>query len=128
MVVIHRVLKSPKAGKDHDQWALSGNWTIGPGAILLNAANGRIAYRFHARDLNLVMRPAERGLSVPFRVLIDGQPPGAAHGIDVDEQGNGTVSGQRLYQLLRQPEPTADRHFEIEFLGSGVEAYCFTFG
>ena len=95
---------------------------------MLNAANGRIAYRFHARDLNLVMGPAERGLSVPFRVLIDGEPPGAAHGTDVDEQGNGTVSEQRLYQLIRQPEPIADRHFEIEFLDSGVEAYCFTFG
>jgi hypothetical protein len=74
------------------------------------------------------MGPAERGLSVPFRVLIDGQPPGAAHGTDVDEQGNGTVREQRLYQLIRQPEPIADRHFEIEFLDSGVEAYCFTFG
>jgi hypothetical protein len=74
------------------------------------------------------MGPAERGLSVPFRVLIDGQPPGAAHGTDVDEQGNGAVSEQRLYQLVRQPEPIADRHFEIEFLDSGVEAYCFTFG
>jgi hypothetical protein len=78
--------------------------------------------------VNLVMGPAERGLSVPFRVLIDGQPPGAAHGTDVDEQGNGAVSEQRLYQLVRQPEPIADRHFEIEFLDSGVEAYCFTFG
>jgi hypothetical protein len=65
---------------------------------------------------------------VPFRVLIDGEPPGAAHGTDVDEQGNGAVSEQRLYQLVRQPEPIADRHFEIEFLDSGVEAYCFTFG
>ena len=65
---------------------------------------------------------------MPFRVLIDGEPPGAAHGIDVDEQGNGTVSEQRLYQLIRQPEPIADRLFEIEYLGPGVEAYCFTFG
>jgi hypothetical protein len=95
---------------------------------VLNEAPGRIAIRFHARDVNLVMGPAERGLSVPFRVLIDGQPPGAAHGTDVDEQGNGAVSEQRLYQLVRQPEPIADRHFEIEFLDSGVEAYCFTFG
>jgi hypothetical protein len=74
------------------------------------------------------MGPAERGLSVPFRVLIDGQVPGAAHGIDVDDQGNGMVSEQRLYQLIRQPKPIADRRFEIEFLDSGVEAYCFTFG
>jgi hypothetical protein len=78
--------------------------------------------------VNLVMGPAERGVSVPFRVLIDGEPPGAAHGVDVDERGNGTVSEQRLYQLIRQPETVADRLFEIEFLDSGVEAYCFTFG
>ena len=97
-------------------------------ATVLNEANGRIAYRFHARDLHLVMGPAARGTSVRFRVLLDGGPPGAAHGIDVDEQGNGTVSEQRLYQLIRQPKPIADRHFEIEFLDSGVEAYCFTFG
>jgi hypothetical protein len=69
-----------------------------------------------------------RGTSVPFRVLIDGDPPGAAHGTDVDEQGKGRVAEQRLYQLIRQPKPIADRQFEIEFLDSGVEAYCFTFG
>ena len=95
---------------------------------MLNEANGRIAYRFHARDLHLVMGPPARGTSVRFRVLIDGQPPGAARGIDVDDQGDGTVSEQRLYQLIRQPKPIADRLFEIEFLDSGVEAYCFTFG
>jgi len=95
---------------------------------VLNEANGRIAYRFHARDLHLVMGPPARGTSVRFRVLIDGQPPGAAHGIDVDDQGDGTVSEQRLYQLIRQPKPIADRLFEIEFLDSGVEAYAFTFG
>jgi hypothetical protein len=78
--------------------------------------------------VNLVMGPAERGLSVPYRVLIDGEPPDGANGIDVDEQGNGTVSEQRLYQLIRQPKPIVDRQFEIEFLDSGVEAYCFTFG
>jgi hypothetical protein len=74
------------------------------------------------------MGGAERGLSVPFRVLIDGEPPNGANGTDVDERGNGTVSEQRLYQLIRQPKPIADRLFEIEFLDSGVEAYCFTFG
>ena len=78
---------------------------MGKQAIVLNQANGRIAYRFHARDLHLVMGPATRGSSVRFRVLIDGQPPGAAHGIDVDDQGNGTVTEQRLYQLIRQPGP-----------------------
>ncbi len=91
-------------------------------------ANGRIVYRFHAHDLHVVMGPAARGTSVRFHVRIDGQPPGAAHGIDVDDQGNGTVSEQRLYQLIRQPKPIVDREFEIEFLDSGVEAYAFTFG
>jgi thiol-disulfide isomerase/thioredoxin len=111
-----------------NQWALSGDWTMGKQATSLNKANGRIAYRFHARDLHLVMGPAARGTSVRFRVLIDGQPPGAARGIDVDDQGNGTATEQRLYQLIRQPKPIADRQFEIEFLDPGVEAFAFTFG
>jgi hypothetical protein len=85
-------------------------------------------HRFHARDLHLVMGPAARGTSVRFRVLIDGQPPGAAHGIDVDDQGYGTVTEQRLYQLIRQLAPVADRQFEIEFLGPAVEVFAFTFG
>ncbi len=109
-------------------WALAGDWTVKKEAAVLNQANGRIVYRFHARDVHLVMGPAVRGTSVKFRVLIDGKPPGAAHGTDVDEQGNGTVTEQRLYQLIRQPKPIADRQFEIEFLGSGVEAFAFTFG
>jgi thiol-disulfide isomerase/thioredoxin len=111
-----------------NQWALSGEWTVKNPAIVLNKANGRIAYRFHARDLHLVMGPAVRGTSVRFRVLIDGQPPRAAHGIDVDDQGTGTVTEQRLYQLIRQPKPIADQQFEIVFLDSGVEAFVFTFG
>jgi hypothetical protein len=111
-----------------NQWALSGDWTVGKQATLLNKANGRIAYRFHARDVHLVMGPAVQGTSVRFRVLIDGKPPGAAHGIDVDDQGNGKVTEQRLYQLIRQPKPIADRQFEIEFLDSSVEAFAFTFG
>jgi thiol-disulfide isomerase/thioredoxin len=115
-----------RLGLNH--WALSGDWMVERQATVLNEANGRIAYRFHARDLHLVMGPAARGTSVRFRVHIDGQPPGAAHGIDVDDQGNGTISEQRLYQLIRQPEPIADRQFEIEYLGPGVEAYAFTFG
>jgi thiol-disulfide isomerase/thioredoxin len=111
-----------------NHWALSGDWTVKKQATVLNKANGRIAYRFHARDLHLVMGPAVRGSSVRFRVLIDGQPPRAAHGIDVDDQGNGTVTEQRLYQLIRQPKPIVDRQFEIEFLDSGADAYVFTFG
>jgi hypothetical protein len=96
-------------------------------AAALNNADGRIAYRFHARDLNLVMGPAT-GTPVRFRVRIDGQPPGAAHGTDIDEHGDGTVTEQRVYQLIRQPNPINDRRFEIEFLGPGVEAFAFTFG
>src|SRR5262245_34016645 len=111
-----------------NEWALSGDWTMKSEALVLNKPNGRIAYRFHARDVHLVMGPTAPGSSLRFRVLIDGQPPGAAHGGDVDEQGNGTVTEQRLYQLIRQPRPIADRQFEIEFLGSGVEAFAFTFG
>jgi hypothetical protein len=111
-----------------NHWALSGDWTVEKQAIVLNKANGRIAYRFHARDLHLVMGPAARGKAVRFRVLIDGHPPGAAHGIDVDDQGNGTVTEPRLHQLIRQPKPIADRQFEIEFLDPGVDAYAFTFG
>jgi thiol-disulfide isomerase/thioredoxin len=113
---------------DLNQWALAGEWTMGKQATALNKANGRIVYRFHARDLHLVMGPAARGTSIRFRVLIDGQPPGLAHGSDVDAQGNGTVTGQRLYQLIRQPKPIVDRQFEIEFLDPNAEAYAFTFG
>jgi len=111
-----------------NHWALAGDWTVDAHAAVLNAANGRIAYRFHARDLHLVMGPTARGTSVRFRVFIDGTPPGAAHGLDVDEQGNGTVAEQRLYQLIRQSKPIVDRQFEIEFLNAGVEACAFTFG
>jgi len=111
-----------------NHWALSGDWTMEKQATALNKANGRIAYCFHARDLHIVMGPAERGTSVRFRVLINGKPPGAAHGVDADEQGNGTVTEQRLYQLIRQPKPIGNRQFTIEFLDSGVEVLSFTFG
>jgi thiol-disulfide isomerase/thioredoxin len=111
-----------------NNWALSGEWTVGQQATALNSAPGQIAYRFHARDLNLVMGPVTRGTSVRFRLLLDGGPPGAAHGIDVDAEGNGTVTEQRMYQLVRQPMPVADRLCEIEFLDPGVEAFVFTFG
>lgn len=111
-----------------NHWALAGDWTVGKHSAVLNAANGRIVYRFHARDLHLVLGPKTRGEPVRFRVLIDGKPPGAAHGIDVDEQGNGTVTQPRLYQLIRQPAPVVDRQFEIQFLDPGAEAFVFTFG
>ena len=111
-----------------NEWALSGDWTMGKQATVLNKPNGRIAYRFHARDLHLVMGPAARGTPVRFRVLLDARPPGASHGLDVDDKGNGSVTEPRLYQLIRQPQPIADRQFEIEFLDPGVAAYAFTFG
>jgi thiol-disulfide isomerase/thioredoxin len=109
-------------------WALAGDWTVGKQAAVLNKANGRISYRFHARDVHLVMGSATRAASVRFRVRIDGQPPGAAHGIDVDDQGNGTITDPRLYQLIRQSKPIDDRQLDIEFLDSGAEAFVFTFG
>ncbi len=116
------------AGLRLNHWALAGDWTVRRGAVALNQAGGRIAYRFQARDLHLVMGPAARGMPVRFRVLIDGQPPGAAHGTDIDDQGNGTVTDPRLYQLVRQPGPVTDRTFEVTFLDPGVQAYAFTFG
>jgi thiol-disulfide isomerase/thioredoxin len=111
-----------------NHWALSGDWTVKRQAIVLNQAEGRIAYRFHARDLHLVMAPAAPETTVRFRVRIDGQPPGAAHGVDIDDQGNGTVTEPRLHQLIRQPGPVTDRTFEITFLDLAVQAYAFTFG
>ena len=111
-----------------NQWALSGDWTIRKQGALLNSASGRIRLRFHARDLHLVMGPSVRSKSVPFRVTIDGQGPGVAHGIDVDDRGNGTAAEQRIYQLIRQPHSITDRIFEIEFLEPGIDAAVFTFG
>ena len=111
-----------------NHWALSGDWTMEEQAATLNEAGGQIAYRFHARDLHLVMGPSVPGTSVRFRVFLDGQPPDAAHGIDVDGQGHGTVAEQRLHQLIRHPGPVTDRTFEITFLDPHVQAYAFTFG
>jgi hypothetical protein len=111
-----------------NQWALSGEATMAAEATTLNAANGRIACRFHARDLNLVMGPEAPETPLRCRVLIDGQPPGEAHGSDVDRDGNGMVAQQRVYQLIRQPGPVTDRTFEIAFPDPGAQAYCFTFG
>jgi thiol-disulfide isomerase/thioredoxin len=111
-----------------NQWALAGEWTVGPKATTLGQAPGQLAYRFHARDVHLVMGPSRSGSPVRFRVTVDGQPPGAAHGLDVDEGGNGLVAEQRLYQLVRQPKPIVDRTVALEFLDAGVEAFSFTFG
>ena len=111
-----------------NQWALAGDWTVEAAAAASNAAGDRLAYRFHARDVNVVLRAREEGASVAFQVRLDGEPPGAAAGVDVDEAGNGAVVDPRLYQLVRQPGPTGDRTFEIRFDAPGVEAYVFTFG
>ena len=111
-----------------NHWALTGTWTMGPEATVLNAANGRIAFRFHARDLHLVMGPPASGAPVRFHVLLDGRPPGPAGGLDVDRQGNGVVREPRLHQLIRQSGSIMDHTFEIEFLDAGVETYSFTFG
>jgi len=111
-----------------NHWGLAGDWTVGRQSIVLNQAEGRIVYRFHARDLHLVVGPAGPGTPARFRVLLDGQPPGAAHGTDVDDQGNGTVTQPRLHQLIRQPGPISDRTLEVTFLDPGVQAYAFTFG
>jgi thiol-disulfide isomerase/thioredoxin len=111
-----------------NEWALSGEWTVEGQPVIANEAGGRLAHRFEARDLNLVMAPPANGASVPFRISLDGQPPGPAHGLDIDEQGNGTLSEGRLFQLIRQPGGVAAHTFEIEFLGAGAQAYVFTFG
>ena len=116
------------AGLRLNQWALSGDWTVEDEPATLNTAGGQIACRFHARDLHLVMGPAAPGASARYQVLLDGQPPGEAHGTDVDAQGHGTATGQRLHQLIRQSGPVADRTFEITFLDPGAQAYAFTFG
>lgn len=111
-----------------NHWALAGDWTMERGRVVLNQANGRLAYRFHARDLHLVMGAGTGDTPIPFRVRIDGMPPLAAPGLDVDPDGKGKLTWPRLYQLVRQSPPIADRQFEIEFLSPGAAAYAFTFG
>ena len=111
-----------------NRWALAGDWTVESGASVLNRADGQIAFRFHARNVHLVMRSQTPETTVPFRVLLDGARPGADRGLDVDEEGRGTLVQPRLYQLVRQQGSITDRTFEITFLAPGVEAYVFTFG
>ena len=111
-----------------NSWDLSGNWTVARHAAGLNESGGRIAFQFHARDVNLVMGPRVAGTAIPFRISLDGQVVEGAHGSDVDADGLGIVRDQNTYQLIRQSGHIGDRLFEIEFLEAGVEAYCFTFG
>jgi thiol-disulfide isomerase/thioredoxin len=111
-----------------NDWTLGGEWSVSEEAAVLEAPAGSIAYRFQARDLNLVLTPPSSGAPVRFTVRLDGQPPGDAHGVDVDESGEGTVSEPRMYQLVRQAGAVEERVFEITFLDPGVLAYVFTFG
>ncbi|QDK38416.1 cytochrome c biogenesis protein DipZ [Bdellovibrio sp. NC01] len=113
-----------------NEWTLGGSWLIDPEKATLMKAPGKLAFRFHARDLHLVLGPKDVGSSIRFRVTIDGKVPGARHGMDINENGEGVVNGNRLYQLIRQSdtEPIQDRTFEIEFLDPYVEAFAFTFG
>ena len=110
------------------QWSLAGLWTVGGEFATLNDAPGAIRFRFHARDLNLVLAPSMPGKLIRFRVTIDGAAPGAGHGWDVATDGRGSVQVPRMYQLVRQQGPVADRTFEIQFLDAGARAYVFTFG
>jgi thiol-disulfide isomerase/thioredoxin len=111
-----------------NRWALSGDWTVGEQITTLNEPGGRIVHRFRGRDVNLVLGSWADGAPIRFRVLLDGQPPNRARGLDVDERGNGTVSEERLYQLIRQDGPISARTFEITFIDAGAQAYVFTFG
>ena len=115
-------------GLELNHWALDGAWSVGAEAAVLDSAPGSLSYRFQARDVNLVLAPPAAGAPVRFSVRLDGQPPGDAHGIDVDDAGDGTIVEPRMYQLVRQRAGVAEREFEITFLDSGVRAYVFTFG
>jgi hypothetical protein len=123
-----RIAYSAPAELRPSQWALSGSWTMGEQGVTLDGLTGSLVYRFHARDLHLVMGPDALAAPVRFGVLIDGQPPGAAHGADVAADGHGLLADQRLYQLIRQPGPVTDRTFEISFRDPGARAFAFTFG
>ena len=111
-----------------NHWALSGNWTVRAGHVALNEAGGQILFRFQSRDVHLVLRRAEGNGAAPFRVLLDGEAPGDARGVDVDGDGRGLLGEDRMYQLVRQPGAVEERTFAIAFQEPGVEAYVFTFG
>jgi hypothetical protein len=119
---------SAPANFNLNSWALSGAWTVGAQQALLNTAGGKIIYRFHARDVHLVLGPAADGKPVRFRVTIDAAEPNNDHGVDTDAKGEGVIREQRLYQLIRQAGEVRDRTFTIEFLDAGAQAYAFTFG
>lgn len=118
----------PARGLSLNQWTLAGSWRVDDERVELAQAGGRIAFRFHARDLHLVLGTSHDGMAIRFRVRIDGQPPGFSHGSDVDADGVGHIDAPRLYQLVRQSGTARERLFEIEFLDAGLHAYAFTFG
>jgi len=111
-----------------NHWALGGDWTVGRDAVVSHEPGGRLVFRFHARDVHLVLAPPAGEAPVRFSVLLDGEPPGAARGGDTDEQGGGVLSEPRLYQLIRQPGRIDDRTFEIRFHEPGAQAFALTFG
>jgi hypothetical protein len=117
---------APQLALNH--WTLSGDWAVEEESAVLSAARGSVTFRFHARDLNLVLTPPTSGAPVSFTVLLDGQPPGDDHGLDINELGQGTVDEPRMYQLVRQRGGAVERTFEITFLDPDVRAYVFTFG
>jgi hypothetical protein len=122
----HRYERPERLAVDH--WSLTGDWTAETERVTLNEPGGRIELAFHARDVHLVMGPVDRGMAVPFRVSIDGEPPSGSAGTDVDGEGAGVLDQQRMYQLVRQPAPVTDRLFGIEFADGGAAAFAFTFG
>ncbi len=117
----------PREGLHLNRWTLAGKWTVERESVVLEEAGGSVAFRFHARDAHLVLSSGARE-PIPFRVLLDGEPPGASHGVDADENGNGLLGDGRLYQLVRERETVRERTLEITFLEAGAEAYAFTFG
>jgi cytochrome c biogenesis protein CcdA/thiol-disulfide isomerase/thioredoxin len=123
-----RMAYTPQPRLTLNQWALGGTWKVGPESAVLDTAPGKIVFRFHGRDLHLVLGPAKIGKPIRFKVTLDGTAPGDDHGSDTDAAGAGTVQGHRLYQLIRQKGAVEDRTFEIEFLDPGVQAFAFTFG
>ena len=123
-----RKVYTPRTRLSLNQWALGGSWKVSPENAVLQAASGKVVFRFHARDLHLVLGPVKDGKPVRFKVTLDGTPPGEDHGSDADANGVGTVEEHRLYQLIRQKGAVEDRTFEIEFLDPGVQAFGFTFG
>ncbi len=119
---------SPPAALELNQWGLAGSWRIGPEHATLESAPGKIVFRFHARDVHMVLGPPKNRTAVRFKVTLNGAAPAGNHGSDSAADGTGALQQPRMYQLIRQKGPVQDSAFEIEFLDPGVEAFSFTFG